>query len=92
MTLLYIFSTLVPRTFKCQDPLQLIRASFVPVSREWKRIVVDGPGPVSRRHHTMTLVGSKLFAFGGKSVKYLNDIWALDLDYCMFDACFPEPF
>jgi len=32
----------------------------------------------------MTLVGSKVFVFGGWSVKdttYLNDIWALDLNY-----------
>ncbi len=78
--------------FLCQDPLQLIRASFVPVSHVWTRIEVYGPGPVSRHNHTMTLVGSKLFVFGGKSVRSLNDIWALDLDYCTFSACFPEPF
>jgi hypothetical protein len=43
----------------------------------------------------MTLVGSKLFVFGGKSPvpkEYFNDIWALDLDYCTFAARFPEPF
>jgi len=47
--------------------------------------VVNGPKPDSRRYHTMTLVGSKLFVFGGRSVKglgYFNDIWALDLHYC----------
>jgi hypothetical protein len=92
MTVLYIFLVLVRRTFKCQDPLQLIRAPFVPVSQRWTRINVDGPGPVSRHHHTMTLIGSKLFVFGGKSTKYLNDIWALDLDCCTFAARFPEPF
>ncbi|KAI0283615.1 hypothetical protein BGY98DRAFT_682872 [Russula aff. rugulosa BPL654] len=51
------------------------------VSREWTRIAVNGPGPGGRRYHTMTLVGSKLFVFGGKSPKgYFNDIWALDLN------------
>jgi Galactose oxidase, central domain/Kelch motif len=81
--------------FKCQDPLQLIRAFFVPESREWTRIEVYGPGPGARHHHTMTLIGSKLFVFGGKSVnsrKSSNDIWALDLNCRTFVACFPEPF
>ncbi|KAF8499888.1 hypothetical protein F5888DRAFT_1921693 [Russula emetica] len=51
------------------------------VSREWTRIVVNGPGPGGRCNHTMTLVGSKLFVFGGRTVRRrLNDIWALDLD------------
>ena len=61
----------------------LIRVSCVPVSREWTRIVVEGPGPGCRRYHTMTVVGSKLFVFGGWGAKRrLNDIWALDLNSC----------
>jgi hypothetical protein len=33
----------------------------------------------------MTLVGSKLFVFGGVNAKrHSNDIWALDLDSCTF--------
>ena len=81
--------------FECQDPRQLIRAFFVPESRKWARIKVPGPGPGSRHHHTMTLIGSKLFVFGGKSPELrrsLNDIWALDLNSCTFAACFPDPF
>ena len=63
------------------------------VSREWARIVIDGPGPGSRYYHTMTLVGSKLFVFGGRTDKRrLNDMWALDLNYCTFSPLFPEPF
>jgi Galactose oxidase, central domain len=73
--------------------LQLIRASCLPVSREWTRIVVNGPGPGSRYYHTMTLVGSKLFAFGGRITKRrFNDIWALDLNCCTFAPRFSEPF
>jgi hypothetical protein len=69
------------------------RVSCVPVSREWTRIVVNGPGPGGRIHHTMTLVGSKLFVFGGKSGKRrLNDIWASDLNCCTFAPRFLEPF
>jgi hypothetical protein len=55
--------------------------------------VVNGPGPGGRYYHTMTLVGSKLFVFGGKSSgERLNDIWALDLNSCTFGPRFPEPF
>jgi hypothetical protein len=55
--------------------------------------VVDGPGPGGRYYHTMTLVGSKLFVFGGRTPKRrLNDIWALDLNCCTLAARFPEPF
>jgi Galactose oxidase, central domain len=61
----------------------LIRVSCVPVSREWTRIVVDGPGPGGRDLHTLTLVGTKLFVFGGRTAKRrFNDIWALDLNSC----------
>jgi hypothetical protein len=55
--------------------------------------VVNGPRPGGRYYHTMTLFGSKLFVFGGCSVKgYCNDIWALDLNCCTFSHRFPEPF
>ena len=93
----YIFSTLACQIFCCQDPLQLIR-SCVPVSREWTRIVVHGPGPGGRTYHTMTLVGSKLFVFGGRTGKshaatgLLNDIWVLDLNRCTFAPHIPDPF
>ncbi|KAI0283594.1 hypothetical protein BGY98DRAFT_911333 [Russula aff. rugulosa BPL654] len=62
------------------------------VSREWTRIVVDGPGPGGRYYHTMDLIGSKLFVFGGWSVKrYFNDIWALDLN-CLTSNPFWESY
>ena len=56
--------------------------------------MVGGPGPGRRSYHTMTLVGSKLFVFGGVrwqgSNRYFNDIWALDLNCCTF-APRPSP-
>jgi hypothetical protein len=78
--------------FHVKTLLQLIRVFCVPVSREWTRIVVNGPGPSGRFFHTMTLFSSKLFLFGGRSGKRrFNDIWALDLNCCTFSARFPEP-
>ena len=44
--------------------------------------MVDGPGPGGRYYHTMTLVDSKLFVFGGRRYagNFKSDIWALDLN------------
>ena len=58
--------------------------------------MVNGPRPGGRSYHTMTLVGSKLFLFGGRidtreRMRY-NDIWALDLHSCTFAPSLPEPF
>ncbi|KAI0283586.1 hypothetical protein BGY98DRAFT_1093694 [Russula aff. rugulosa BPL654] len=61
------------------------------VSREWTRIVVHGPGPGGRCYHTMNLIGSKLFVFGGSSKRYHNDIWALDLNHLRSNP-FWEPY
>ncbi|KAF8499883.1 hypothetical protein F5888DRAFT_117731 [Russula emetica] len=62
------------------------------VSREWTRIVVNGPGPGGRCYHTMTLFGSKLVVFGGWTAKgHLNDIWAVDLN-CLNSNPFWESY
>ncbi|KAI0280044.1 galactose oxidase, partial [Russula aff. rugulosa BPL654] len=51
------------------------------VSREWTCVVVNGTRPNGRPYHTTTVVGSKLFVFGGRTYESVfNDMWALDLN------------
>jgi hypothetical protein len=51
--------------------------------------VVNG-GPNGRPYHTMTVVGSKLFVFGGRTYESVfNDMWALDLNCRTFAYCWP---
>ena len=55
--------------------------------------MVNGPGPSGRCYHTVTLVGSKLFIFGGKIGKTtLNDMWAFDLNTRTFARYCSETF
>jgi len=56
--------------------------------------VVNDPGPCGRSYHTVILVGSNLFVFGGWPGidQCFNDIWALNLNRCTFAPRFHEPF
>src|SRR6266403_1020902 len=88
MMIHFIFSTSACRISSCQAP-KLIRASCVPVSRQWTRVIVNGPGPCGRYCHTVTLVGSNLFVFGGQDSGWgFNDIWGFDLNRCTFAPLF----
>jgi hypothetical protein len=55
--------------------------------------MVSGPGPGGRWSYTTTVVGSKLFVFGGGNGKVtFNDMWTLDLNCRTFACCCSEPF
>jgi len=57
-------------------------SSFSPsVTREWNRLNVLGSAPTGRYGHTVTLIGPKLFVFGGQvNQHFFDDIWLFDLN------------
>ena len=55
--------------------------------------MVNGPEPGGRYYHTTTVVGSKVFVFGGRiGGKTNNDMWALDLNCRTFAIASPSYF
>lgn len=74
------------------DSTQIVKALFDgPVEDQpdrqwqWARPQVEGLGPSARGGHTATLVGAKIFVFGGHrfgggEAEYFNDTYVLDVD------------
>ncbi|KAF7589792.1 Negative regulator of mitotic exit [Aspergillus hancockii] len=69
--------TKVDENDSLDDTLYLLNTS----SRQWSRAIPPGPRPAGRYGHTVNILGSKLYVFGGQVEGYFfNDLAAFDLN------------
>ncbi|KAL8990405.1 MAG: hypothetical protein Q9177_000935 [Variospora cf. flavescens] len=62
---------------KLDDTLYLLNTS----TRHWSRSFPPGPRPAGRYGHTLNILASKIYVFGGQVEGYFfNDLWAFDLN------------
>ncbi|KAK9367673.1 hypothetical protein V1509DRAFT_625899 [Lipomyces kononenkoae] len=62
---------------KIDDNLYFLNTS----TYQWSKAIVTGPRPPARYGHTMTIIGSKLYVFGGQfDDNVFNDLYSFDLN------------
>ena len=66
----------------CRSPGKPFRSSTdVTATRHWSRSTPPGPRPAGRYGHTLNILGSKIYVFGGQVEGYFfNDLFAFDLN------------
>lgn len=56
-------------------------SNWAAASRQWSRAAPPGPRPSGRYGHTLNILGSKIYIFGGQVEGYFfNDLIAFDLN------------
>src|SRR2546423_8767541 len=54
--------------------------SIAAVSKAWNKFSVQGKLPLPRHGHSVSVIGSKMYVFGGQHAgSYLNDLVAFDI-------------
>ncbi|KAK9430019.1 hypothetical protein V1505DRAFT_372433 [Lipomyces doorenjongii] len=62
---------------KIDDNLYFLNTS----THQWSKPIVTGPRPPARYGHTMNIIGSKLYVFGGRfDDNFFNDLYSFDLN------------
>ncbi|PKI85561.1 Kel2p [Malassezia vespertilionis] len=65
---------------KQDDALYLLNLN----NREWTRVLagaINGAGPIGRYGHTLSVIGSNLFVFGGQvESTFFDELWRFDLN------------
>jgi hypothetical protein len=50
------------------------------VTKVWSKLPVQGTLPLARHGHSVSVIGTKMYVFGGQHVgRYLNDLVAFDI-------------
>ncbi|CAJ0758109.1 13112_t:CDS:10 [Entrophospora sp. SA101] len=71
-----VFGGLTENQDKLDDSLYVLDT----INKNWRKVSIMGQPPYGRYGHTVTVVGSKMYVFGGSyEGYYLNDLIALDL-------------
>src|SRR5271154_1863835 len=73
------FTCSTPVSLLCDPPLE--RLLILTASRQWSRATPPGDRPAGRYGHSLNILGSRIYIFGGQVDGYFfNDLVAYDLN------------
>ena len=77
---LYLLNTCECGPMRCESPVDQ-PLTPLPATRQWSRALPAGPRPAGRYGHTLNILGSKIYVFGGQVEGFfMNDLAAFDLN------------